>query len=255
MQLTLSDCVIEDYAIEDYVIEYDHLEGEGPCVIFCAGFKSNRQGNKALAIEGLCHDIGLEYVRFDYAGHGDSDVDFANATISTWLGDVLNVVDHIAKSKEVILVGSSMGGWLALLAALARPARAKGLVLLACAADMTRYYPERFTGLNQRKDEQGRYYYDVPNGFDDGQPYYVYQAMIDDGAHHFLLDESIKIAAPVRLIHGMQDDVVEWQRSQQVLEKLQSNDATLTLVKNGDHRLSGADDLALIKQAITSLLS
>ncbi len=244
MKLTLSD----------HAIEYDRLEGHGPCVIFCAGFNSNKQGNKALAMECCCRDIGLEYVRFDYAAHGGSGGDFADATISTWLNDVLSIVDHIAKNQDVILIGSSMGGWLALLAALERPNRIKGLVLLACAADMTRYYPERMKGLSQNKDEQGLCYYEVPNEFDDGQPYYIYQAMIDNAAQHYLLEKPIRLNAPVRLIHGMQDEIVEWQRSKQVMEQLQSNDVTLTLVKDGDHRLSSASDLMLIEQAIKSLL-
>lgn len=246
--------------LSSHVIEYDRLpssamnSGSGPCVVFCSGYNSNRQGNKARALESFCRTKGLEYIRFDYAGHGDSGGDFADSTISTWLNDTLQVIDQLATDKEVMLVGSSMGGWLALLAALARPERVTGLLLIACAADMTRYYPARLSGLSRNIDDKGRAYYEVPNEYDDGQPYHVYQAMIDSGESHFLLHQPINLTIPVHLIHGVQDDVIEWQRSQKVMEQLASTDVTLTLIKDGDHRLSKAGDLLLIEQSLNGLI-
>lgn len=241
--------------LADRAIAYDHLKGLGPCVVFCSGFNSNRRGNKARALEEFCRIRGLEYVRFDYAGHGDSGGDFADSNISTWLNDTLAIIDRVATSQKVLLVGSSMGGWLALNAALQRPDRIAGLVLLACAADMTRYYPPRLAGLKAYKDELGRVYYNVPNDYDDQQSYHIYQALIDDGEHYLLLGKPIDIQSPVYLIHGVDDDVVEWQRSQQVMHHLRSDRVTLTLVKKGDHRLSTPADLSLIERTIDRLVS
>lgn len=236
-------------------IAYDHIKGASPCVIFCAGFNSNRQGNKALALQAFCIEQGLEFIRFDYTAHGDSGGDFAECSIATWLEDTLAIIDKVAESSQLVLVGSSMGGWLALCASMARQQKVVGLLLIACAADMTKYYPQRLAGLSIQKDEQGREYYAVPNEYDDQQPYRVYQHLIDHSAVHYVLDQDIELTIPVRLVHGVDDDVVPWQRSVQVLEKLCSNDATLQLIQRGDHRLSTEQNLAVIKQSLITLVS
>ena len=237
----------------DHRIAYNHIAGRSPCVVFCAGFNSNMQGNKALALEQFCRSRGQAFIRFDYLGHGASSGDFADGSISTWLADTLAVIDRIAE-EEVVLVGSSMGGWLALNAALRRPQNIKALLLLACAADITNYYDERLTGLEPQSDERGRSYYSVPNNYDDQQPYRIYQHLIDDGRQHFLLHQEIALDIPVRLIHGVQDDVVPWQRSEQIMHKLKSKDVSLHLLKNGDHRISETRDIDLIKQTLETLL-
>ncbi len=210
------------------------------------------QGTKAMALQKHCLDHGQAYIRFDYFAHGQSAGDFAEGSISQWLADTLAVIDHVA--DDVVLVGSSMGGWLAMLAALQRPDRVKGLLLIACAADMTQYYPERVHRLKKEIDSQHRVFYSVPNAYDDQEPYRIYQHLIDDGEQHFLLNGPIPLDIPVHLIHGQKDDVVPWQRSETVLELLISKNATLHLVKHGDHRLSHASDLNLIKAILELLL-
>ena len=235
-------------------IAYQYTPGKLPCVIFCAGFKSTMQGTKALALEQYCQQQGQAFIRFDYQGHGDSDGQFADGRISTWLDDTLTVIDRVAPSGAVLLVGSSMGGWLALLAALRRQERVTGLLLLACAADMTRYYPQRLAGLPTQTDAQGRLFYRVPNQYDDQQPYAIYQHLLDDGEQYQLLDQAIDLTIPVVLIHGMNDDVVPWQRSQRVLQQLRSSQVTLQILKDGDHRLSSPPDLALLQQTLALLL-
>ena len=237
----------------DYDIAYQFTAGNSPCLVFCAGFNSNMQGNKATAFEQYCQSTGQAYVRFDYQGHGDSGGDFGDGCISTWLGDVLGIIDEVAEG-DVILIGSSMGGWLALLAALRRPERVRGLVLLACAADMTRHYDARIQGLAIRNDSLGRAFYSAPNRYDDQQPYRIYQHLLDDGSQYSLLDRNIKLDIPVHLIHGILDDVVPWQRSQQVMEQLTSKDVHLHLVKNGDHRLSTASNLELLTSILAQML-
>jgi len=188
----------------------DRIDGDSPRIIFCPGFHSSRNGEKALALQQWCQNTGIAYTRFDYSGHGDSGGDFANGNISEWLADLLAVIDA-SPEDQIVLVGSSMGGWLAILAALRRPNLINGLLLIACAADMTKYYPERLAKLEQQTDSDGRVYYAVPNEFDDQQPYLIYQHLVDDGAQYFLLDNAINLDIPIVLLHGMQDDIVEWQ--------------------------------------------
>ena len=217
---------------------FDRHDGEGVCLIFCGGFNSNRQGNKALAFEALAKGLGIEYVRFDYRAHGETHGDFADCTITEWADNVIEVIDEIAQNKIVVLIGSSMGGWLSLIAARRRPDRVKALLLIACAADMTKFYPDRIGGLPSLSDHQGRLYFEVPNEYDDQQAYRIYQAMIDSGQMHYLLDSEIDFIGPVKLIHGTDDEVIPWQRSESVLRLITSKQASLTLIKGGDHRLS-----------------
>ena len=244
----------ETLTLINYQLAYDHIEGNGVCVLFCAGFNSNKQGNKALFLESICREQGWEYIRFDYRGHGDSGGDFADACVSDWLSDALAMIDHVAVNQSIILVGSSMGGWIALHAALARHERLKGLLLIACAADMTRYYPQRLEGLSLQNDEAGRPFYSVTNSYDDEQDYRIYQKLLDDGEKLMLLHTDIHLAVPLRLIHGVADDVVPWQRSAEVLEKVLSKDGRLELIKHGDHRLSNPADLERIAENLKELV-
>lgn len=233
-------------------LAHDYIEGSDPTIVFCGGFNSNRHGTKAMELQRWAINNGQSYVRFDYRGHGDSDGEFADCTITTWLQDTLAVIDALAPTP-IILVGSSMGGWLALLAATKRPELVKGLVLIACAADMTAHYPARLTTLTEQQDRQGRSYFEVPNNYDDQVPYRIYQAMLKDGAQYALLNSPIKLTMPVRLIHGVDDDVVAWQRSQSVFDQLATQDCQLILIKHGDHRLSKPHEIRCIELEIAGL--
>jgi pimeloyl-ACP methyl ester carboxylesterase len=239
--------------MDGYQLAYEATSGRGPCVVFCPGFNSTMQGNKANDLNAFCLEQGLSFVRFDYSGHGESGGNFADACITQWLADTVAIIDQIATGK-VILVGSSMGAWIALLAALKRPKRVTGLLLVACAADMTKAYARRFEGLRLDVDDKSQAYYSVPNEYDDRQPYLIYQKMIDDGVSHFLLDGPIDLDIPVRLIHGLEDNVVEWQRSAQVAGLLMSDQVSLLKVEFGDHRLSRPADLRHIRSLLSELL-
>ncbi len=233
---------------------FNERAGKSPRIIFCPGFNSNRQGNKALAIEEWCAAHDHAFTRFDYSAHGDSSGDFGDGCISAWLADTLAIIDG-CEEQDVLLVGSSMGGWISLLAAPQRPDKVCGLLLLACAADMTKAYPARIAGLQAHYDSQNRKYFLVDNQYDDQQPYRIYQNLIDDGEQHALLTDSISITVPVRLIHGMLDDVVEWQRSVQVAQSLDSSSVEITLLKNGDHRLSDSASIASMLDQLHRLLA
>lgn len=239
--------------LNEYELAYEATSRSGPWVVFCPGFNSTMQGNKARNIEAFCLQQGHSFVRFDYSGHGQSGGDFADACVSQWLADTLAIIDRLTVGR-VILVGSSMGAWIALLTALQRPQRVSGLLLIACAADMTKFYQKRLEGLASITDHKSRAYYSVANQYDDQQPYRIYQKLIDDGAAHFLLDEAIDLDLDVRLIHGMQDDVVEWQRSVQVVQRLGSKKVSLLKVNSADHRLSRPQDLVSIRGLLSDLL-
>ena len=146
-----------------------------------------------------------------------------------------------------------MGGWIALLAALQRPNRVKGLLLIACAADMTKYYQKRLDGVPTQTDESGRIFYRVANQYDDQQPYSIYQHLIDDGESYFVLNKPIDLNIPVRLIHGLEDDVIEWQRSSQVMACLSSEKTSLLTIESGDHRLSREEDIDAICELLLDL--
>jgi len=228
-------------------IAYHALPGKSPGVVFCSGFRSDMTGTKAAALAEACAAAGRSYVRFDYFGHGQSTGDFADGAIGLWAEDALAVIDSVT-SGPLVLVGSSMGGWISLLAALARPDRVKGLVLIAPAPDFTEGFWNRLTGSAQallRKN--GRV--DVPSQYS-GDPTPITLKLIEDGRNHLLLHRPIPFAGPVRILQGVQDPDVPWSHAVKVMEQLQGGDVRLTLFKAGDHRLSKPDEIAALEQAV-----
>ena len=222
-----------------------------PGVVFLGGFMSDMTGTKATALEAAMRQSGREYLRFDYGGHGQSSGKFEDGTIGSWAQDAIFALDNLTEGPQV-LVGSSMGGWIMLLAALARPDRVAGLVGIASAPDFTEklmwanFPPEARRAIL----EEGLYY--EPSDYDDG-PYPITRELIEEGRKHLLLDAPISIEVPVRLLHGVEDDAVPWEISCQLMARLDSKDVTLTLVKGGDHRLSSEADLARLVETIETL--
>ena len=201
-------------------------------------------GTKATYLDGFCAARGLPYVRFDYSGHGLSSGRFEDGTIGAWAEDAIAVIDHAADGP-LVLVGSSMGGWIMLLAALARPDRIAGLVGLAPAPDFTEALI-----WNRLSDEErdrllsaGRL--ETPSAYAD-EPTLITRTLIEEGRRHLLLGAPIGIRCPVRLLHGMADPDVPHRLSLELAERLVSNDVRVTLIKDGDHRLSRAEALALL---------
>lgn len=235
---------------ESVKLAYHHLPGAGPGVIFCPGFKSDMTGTKATALDRFCRSRGQQYTRFDYQGHGASSGEFTEGTIGQWLADTMAVLDRVAEGPQ-IMVGSSMGGWIALLAACARPERVAGLIGIAAAIDMTERLWEcigddiraqlRTEGLWMRPSE-----YD-PAG------YPVTMRLIEEGRKHLLFPGPIPFDGPVRLLHGQRDDAVPWERSIATAAALRSERVQITLVKDGGHRLSRPEDIALILRAVDEM--
>lgn len=209
-------------------------------------------GTKATFLDEFCGARGICYVRFDYSGHGASSGRFEDGTIGRWAEDAIAVIDGATEGK-LILVGSSMGGWIMLLAALARPDRVAALVGLAPAPDFTEALIWR--GLSD--DERDRLIrigrLETPSAYSD-QPAIITRALVEEGRRHLLLSAPIGLGCPVRLLHGMADPDVPYRLSLELAERIAGQDVRVTLIKNGDHRLSRADDLALLAATIEDLL-
>lgn len=214
---------------------------------------SDMTGTKALALENHCRQRGLNFVRFDYQGHGQSSGKFAEGTIGLWAEDAVAVLDRITEGPQ-ILVGSSMGGWIMLLTALARIERIAGLVGIAAAPDFTEdlmwdgFSPEIRTEIETR----GRY--EQPSEYGD-EPYTITRALIEEGRQNLLLRAPIAIHCPVRLLQGMRDADVPWKTALRLSDALESEDVEVTLVKRGDHRLSEPQDLARLMKTLDELVA
>jgi len=232
-------------------IAYRRLARTTPGIVFLGGFRSDMTGTKALFLEDYCRRRGRAYVRFDYFGHGRSSGDFADGTISRWRDDAIAVIDSLSEGPQ-ILVGSSMGGWIMMLAALARPQRVAALVGIAAAPDFTTdLLPERLSEAQQRElDDRGSV--TLPSPYDPVGYLYT-KALVEDGNRNLVLRGDIPLTCPVRLLHGMADESVPWQQSLRLSERLASADVALTLVKDGDHRLSRDEDLARLARMLDEL--
>jgi pimeloyl-ACP methyl ester carboxylesterase len=232
-------------------IAYRRLAGAAPGIVFLGGFRSDMGGTKALFLEDYCRRRGRAYVRFDYFAHGRSSGDFADGTIGRWRDDSLAVIDSLTEGRQ-LLVGSSMGGWIMVLAALARPERVHALVGIAAAPDFTAdLLPRRLDRAQQRElNDKGRIV--LPSSYDPAGYLYT-RALVEDGNRNLVLRGDIPLACPVRLLHGMADGSVPWGQSLKLAERLSGTDATLTLVKGGDHRLSSAADLARLARVLDAL--
>ncbi len=230
---------------------YHKTEGTLPGVVFLGGFMSNMQGAKALALEQYCRKRGRAFLRFDYSGHGESSGRFEDGAIGDWKADALFALDTLTQGKQT-LVGSSMGGWIALLLALARPEKVEALVGIASAPDFTETLIWQPATEAQKKDllKNGVYY--APSCYGE-PPYPITLRLIEEGRSHLLLtsaEKPIAVTCPVRLIHGMQDTDVPWQLSVQLAARLASAEVEVTLVKSGNHRMSEPENLTLIERML-----
>jgi pimeloyl-ACP methyl ester carboxylesterase len=234
-------------------IAYHSTPGKSPGVMFCGGFMSDMTGSKALALEAFCRGRGQAFTRFDYAGHGQSSGRFEDGTIGDWTDDALAVLDGLTSGPQVI-VGSSMGGWIALNLALARPDRVAALVGIAAAPDFTEdlMWHDFPSEAQMLLETEGVIY--EPSEYSE-KPYPITMKLIQEGRKHLLLRNDIAFDKPVRLLHGMLDPDVPWKRSLLLAEKLQAQDVRVILVKDGDHRLSRDQDLDLLTKTVDELLA
>ena len=234
---------------EDLRLAYRHRAGRGPAIVFLPGYMSDMEGSKATALDAWAEREERAMLRFDYAGCGASSGAFEAQTLVNWRGDVLAMMEDVLEEQPVVLVGSSMGGWLMLLAALARPEQVKGLVGIASAPDFTAWgftQDQKMTILQEGRLER-------PSAHGE-QPYVTSRAFWESGETLRLLHAPIAIDCPVRLLHGQADTDVPWLYSLELMKLLRSADVQATFIKDGDHRLSREHDIALLIATVNGLL-
>ena len=233
-------------------LAYLRTKGENPSLptaLFLSGFRSDMTGTKAEYLAHACERRGQQFVRFDYSGHGQSGGAFTDGTIGSWLEDALAVMDTLTDGP-LIIVGSSMGGWIALRAALLRKDRVKGLIGLAAAPDFTRGIPALMTPA-QKEELESKGYFTEANEYD--SDYIFTKALLEEGERHCMLDGPIAIDCPVRLMQGMKDADVPWQTAHRIANALTTQDKKVYLREEGTHRLSSGDDLALLERLVAEL--
>ncbi len=240
-----------NHAANDLGGDRSNQRKAAPGIVFLGGFASDMTGTKAMALDAYCAATGRAFVRFDYSGHGQSSGKFTDGTIGAWRDDALAIIDQLTDGPQ-ILIGSSMGGWLMLLAALSRPDRVHALIGLAAAPDFTEelMWQKMDSAMQAQLMREGRV--EEPSAYSD-QPYVITRALIEDGRKHLLLQAPIRIDRPVRLIHGQADEDVPFSVSLRLADRLTSDDVVVTLVKDGDHRLSRPQDIERLIMAIEEL--
>jgi pimeloyl-ACP methyl ester carboxylesterase len=244
----------EYLTLPDRRIAYQRFRGHAdkPGIVFMGGFASDMTGTKATFLAERCAKHNLSFLRFDYRGHGQSDGEFRQGTIGAWFDDAREAFNRLTEGPQIV-VGSSMGGWMALMLAIAQPERVHAIVGIAAAPDFTedlmwaRFTPEQ----RLRLVHEGEIYEDdVPP--EERQP--ITLKLIEDGRKHLLLHSAFPIRCPMRLLQGMRDADVPWEHAARIVNVAIHDDVQITLVKDGDHRLSRPQDLELLWRTIVALV-
>ena len=233
-------------------IAYHQTAGRGPGVVFLGGFRSDMTGTKALFLQDWAAKQGRAFLRFDYSGHGRSSGDFLDGAIGDWFEDAQAVVAHLTSGPQ-ILVGSSMGGWIALLLANAMPERVAGLVGIAAAPDFTEDSMWARFSPAERETLAERGWVNLPSDYAD-QPYVITRRLIEEGRSRLVLRDALDLPFPVRLLQGTADTDVPPSVALRLLDHAASPDLRLTLVKGADHRFSTPECLEMIPQAIAEVI-
>lgn len=228
-------------------LAWRRVEAQGPTVIWVGGWRSDMGGTKAEALAEAAMARGWSYLRYDHFAHGASSGDWHWATIGRWREDLIAVIDDLVRGP-VVLVGSSMGGWVASLAAIARPDRISALVLVAPAADFAHRLMWPNLSDEARHDIMQTGIHTVTDDFDG--PYDLTRTFFDEARHWSLLDAAVPIHAPVRILQGQLDEPVPWEHALELADRIEGDDVVFNLIKDGDHRLSRPQDLARLIQIV-----
>jgi pimeloyl-ACP methyl ester carboxylesterase len=232
--------------------------GGGPGLFWLGGFNSDMRGTKALALDAWAAEHGRACIRFDYSGHGESGGAFIDGTIGRWLEEGIAVFEQFCRGPQVV-IGSSMGGWMALLLARAIAKREAtgaalaGLVLIAPAPDFTEQLMWNNFSDEIREEIRTKGVWMRPSEYGDGTPYPITRALIEEGRNHLLLGSAIEVGCPVRILQGAQDPDVPWQHAFALAHRLPAEDVVLTMIQDGDHRLSRPQDIARIMAAVAEM--
>ncbi|MCB1784114.1 MAG: alpha/beta hydrolase [Alphaproteobacteria bacterium] len=221
-----------------------------PAVMFLGGFCSDMSGTKATYLEERCAARGQKFVRFDYSGHGESDGAFADGTIGSWARDAMDILDRVVTGK-VVLVGSSMGGWIALRLLLARPDRVAGVVGIAAAPDFTKDIEALMTEA-QKKSIAAEGFFEVPNDYGP-EPYVFTRHLLEDGRAQCVLGNVHPLSVPLTLVQGKMDMDVPWKKALAIEGAFPGAATKVIFVEDGDHRLSRPEDLALIDREVMAV--
>ena len=229
-------------------LAYDLTQGERPGVVFLGGFRSDKEGTKALYLEEWAQRRGRAFLRFDYSGHGKSSGDFLDGCIGDWAEDAIAIIAALTEGPQ-ILVGSSMGGWISLLIARTMPERVAGLVTIAAAPDFTEDGMWASFDEAQRRQLETEGRIELPSDYSD-EPYVITRKLIEDGRDQLVLRHPLPLTLPTRFLQGTADIDVDMSVALRLLEHAEGEDMRLTLVKGADHRFSDPDCLALIVHAV-----
>lgn len=232
-------------------LAYHRSEGRGPWVVFLGGLRSDMTGTKAVFLEDWAQRAGRAFLRFDYSGHGESEGEFVKGCIGDWAEDAAAIIDALTEGP-VVLVGSSMGGWISLLMARAMPARLAGLVTIAAAPDFTEDGFWAVWSDQQRTICMNEGQLALPSDY--GDPMIVTRRMIEDGRAHLVLRSPLSVNAPMRMLQGTDDEDVPVSVAMRLLDHVSGADVRLELVKGADHRFSDAACLATISRALEEVL-
>lgn len=237
---------------EGLKLKYKLSPGAGPTVVFLPGYKSDMSGTKATMLADYCLDNDHSCLLFDYSGHGVSGGEFIDGTIGRWALDASEIIKNAVNDEPVILVGSSMGGWIMLLCAIELKKQVAGMLGIAVAPDFTQDLMWKNFSNDQKAELEKNGVLYLPSDYD--EPYPVTYKAIVDGRANCLLNKQIDIDCPARFIHGMRDKDVPWETSLNTLNQLLSTDVQLRLLKDGDHRLSNDEQLGIIKLMLQDLI-
>lgn len=218
-------------------------------IFFFGGYSSDMTGTKATALNNWTESNGINYLRFDYSGHGQSSGDLGKGTLSSWLGEAEFFFEKF-KSKKNIIIGSSMGGWIALLTAL-KNIDVNGLIGIASAPDFTK---NEWDKLSETEKEEFKSNGSILFPDDDYGDYVVFYEFVKDGFQHEILNDKIEITCPVRLLHGKLDKVIAYNVSEKIIEQLSTSDKSLTIIEDGDHNLSRQEDLEILFTKVKELI-
>ena len=234
-------------------LAFRRSEGKAPCVVFLGGLRSTMESPKALIAENAAREHGLGFLRFDYSGHGASEGRFEDGTIGQWKRDTLDCLDQLTDGP-LIIIGSSLGGWLALLAALERPKRVQAMLILSCAADFTEHFYHRLLGPAQQEEMQENGYIAFPS-CKGGDPFIITQKLVDEGCEHLIMPrKALAIDVPVHFLAGMLDQDVPWQTSKEVAARLPAGRASVEMIETARHQFDRPEDIEHFRDAVEACL-
>ena len=231
-------------------IAYKSIKGKSPGIVFIHGLNSDMNGTKALNLEKYAKKNNLAFTRFDCRGHGKSSGKFEEFTLSDWVEDVVTVIDNLTKGKQ-ILIGSSMGGWLMILAAISRPKKIAGLIGLAAAADFEKELYNNLSKKNKLEIKKRG----ITKYISYGNNYYLTKNFFYEAKNNHVLEKLFVINKPIILIHGLKDKIVKKNMPERIMKKIISNNFQIVYVKNSDHRLSKVNDLKIINNSVDNMRS